>query len=96
MVVGTENTSTNLPTAPLLNPNNPPVLDGTKVTAIWQPPVNLGADPDGLYFEVYVAQLEKGESPIFCRWNKEPIDSECRGGTECRYEITGLSGVQQC
>jgi hypothetical protein len=63
------------PSAPLFDLSKPPVLEGTDITAIWQPPVEPGGDPEGLYFDIYTAQLEEGENPTFCRQNKAPVDS---------------------
>ena len=43
---------------------------------MWLPSADSGGDPEGLYYDVYAAQLN-GEDPVFCRQNDEEIDCMC-------------------
>ena len=49
---------------------------------MWLPSADSGGDPEGLYYDVYAAQLN-GEDPVFCRQNDEEIDCMCVCLHEC-------------
>ena len=79
------------PSPPRFDLSSPPQLDGNIVNLVWLPSADSGGDPEGLYYDVYAAQLN-GEDPVFCRQNDEEIDCMC----VCLHECTCICLCGEC